>query len=478
MATNCPKCSRPNQDDRAVCIYCGAPITLLSCPKCDRPNRKENQICAYCGTALATGSTEGEPAATAAGGVVSGAPTSCPSCSRPVQGHSLKCMYCGAEVVHAEAVVPGFVAEGRAVYRVICGECGGDFDWDERRVEKMIRARQMSCQECGGGLQMPQLLRDRFRAALMHQGAGSVHCPGCDRPIPPRGEEETLTCQYCALQCLPPTPGADHARMGPVDDGPLADVGLVQQNGAPLDASDQNRLLLQALMARAKAGEVLANEPAELVLAKYRLDHWDDPPSAPYLPLPEDDVINAVPAVLFGSSRWHVEQRGELNVVVITLEVGEVRADVSGGVKTVVKNVVGLGALVTLGVGFVSLPGSSDDNNHQTQIQHRIRMKLYPEAGGTRMAFSRQQDNDPPAPLDSKTTLRLVRQIYLIRPVWQAYYTLLAIYGPLARGMPALRVTGPGLSKRLQALGFEELEAGYQADQLLAELKPKGSGAV
>lgn len=478
MATDCPKCSRPNQDDRAVCIYCGAPITLLSCPKCDRPNRKENQICAYCGTALASGSAGGEPAAAAAVGVVGGAATSCPSCNRPVQGHSLKCMYCGAEVVHAEEEVPDFVAEGRAVYRVICLECGGDFDRDERRVEKMLRARQASCLECGGGLQMPQVLRDRFRAALMHLGAGSVRCPGCDRPIPPRGEDEGLKCQYCALQCLPPAPGSDQARMGPVEDGPLADVGLVQQNGSPLDASDQNRLLLQALMARAKAGEVLANEPAELVLAKYRLDRWDATPSVPFLPLPEDDVAHAVPAVVFGSSRWHLEPRGELSEVVITLKLGDERADVSGGVKTVVKNVVGLGALVTLGVGFIRVRGNSDDDSHQTQIQHRIRMKLYPEPAGTRMAFTRQQDDDPPVPLDPKITLRLLRQMYLIRPVWRAYYTLLAIYGPLAWGMPALRVTRSGLSKRLQALGFEELEAGYQADLLLAELKPKGSSAV
>lgn len=259
--------------------------------------------------------------------------------------------------------------------------------------------------------------------------------------------------------------------MGPVQDGALADMDLVRSNGAQLDMTPQNQLLVTTLAARARAGEVLADEPARLVLAKYRLDHWTEPPSFPFLPLPTEEVAQLVPPAVFGSGRHHVERKGENTEVVITLKLGDDRANTGGQVQTVVENAIGLAAFATLGVGFISVGG--DDGTMRTQVQHRIRMRLYSEQNGTRMSFTRQKDNDPPVALDPKTLLRLYRQMYLIRSVYCAYYTVLAVYGPWATGMPAMRVTQAGLVGRLKALGLAEPEATQQAVELLAELRPR-----
>ena len=471
MATSCPKCSRPNQDGRAVCLYCGAPISLVQCPGCSRPNRQSNKICSYCGAGLADEADGGEAAA-AAGGVVGGAATSCSKCSRPLQRNSLRCVYCGTPAPQPQDEA---AAGSGGPYRVTCSGCDGDFLWDDVRVEKMLRARQSACLECGGQLQMPQVLRDRFRKTLMQQGAGSVRCPGCDRPIPPRGDDRpTLSCQYCGLRCLPPAQGEDRPRMGPAGGGPLADPEAARRMAEQLDPSAQNQLLLQALAARTRAREVLASEPAALVLAKYRLDRWRDAPGVPYLPLPADEVARLVPPVFFGSGHHFTEQRGGHTEVVITLKLGDDRKQVSGSqVRSVVESVVGLGALAVLGVGSISMPGSSDVDTMRTAVQHRMRMTLFTEQDGTHMAFSQQVDDGAPVPLGPRTLMRIGRQLFLMRPVFMAYYTLLAIYGPWASGLPAMRVTRPALVGRLRALGLAEQEAQQHAGALLAALKSR-----
>jgi len=53
VATPCPRCHSPLQEDFVFCPHCGAEV-LAACPNCHRAVRADWTHCAYCGADLLT----------------------------------------------------------------------------------------------------------------------------------------------------------------------------------------------------------------------------------------------------------------------------------------------------------------------------------------------------------------------------------------------------------------------------------------
>jgi len=362
-------------------------------------------------------------------------------------------------------------------HKVTCRGCGEVSIWDDAFIQKMLNARQNACLSCGGSLRFPRELDDLFRRALWGKGTAQALCPGCDRAIPAMNlQRANPRCQYCGMSFLPPWGASSVPRMGPLGQGELASREGVAQAGTTLATTPRNRLLINAMSARAKLGEVLEPEPELIFNAMRGLDQWDKQRAFPFLPLPAAEVEDALPPVFFGSSNAFLEEKSGFREVVITVKLGDERKDeVSGAdVRFVMENIIGLGALATTGAGFVAGPSYlHKDNILRTTVQHRVRVGLYPQEDGTRLTFAQQVDQDKPRALDASQSRRVGEKIWQKKAVFRAYYTMLALYGPGARGMPALRITGPALEKRLRQLGCPKEAIPGIAGELLFELRAR-----
>ena len=473
MPLTCANCSRENPDHRDFCIYCGdAFASTPRCPKCSRPAKRGVARCMYCGRAMEAAAPA--PAAGPAPAAASPkAAAGCPKCSRPVQPHAPRCMYCGHELPRRQTSPGADGLDGRR-FEVLCEGCRRTSVWDAATVRKMIRTRQSSCLSCGGRLRMPIELDVMFRAALRGEGAERHPCPGCDRTLSVQPDERgVLSCYYCGMSSMPPAEPGGGARMGPVGQGELATEEAVRQQGSILAMDTLNRVLVGALVGRVRKGELRVDEPGRLLRDKRRMDLWEQPQYPyPFLPLAPDGVAEVLPGLLLGSRDVTIDEGRGHPELVVTLALQQEKTDhAAQALGLLVGNVVGELLKESFGLGFRLGPG---DEAIESQVRHRMRVGLHRQDDGTRLTFARQVDNDPPTRLEPPALQALGRELFRRRNLFRAYYAVVAIYGPWARGLTALRVTEPALRKRLAWLGFPEEQAGPVAKALAAALKVDG----
>jgi hypothetical protein len=332
-----------------------------------------------------------------------------------------------------------------------CGTCSRSYTAPRETLVQRIARGATRCQMCGGQLELPAELMADAEEEARPMLRISTACRCCGRTSAGEGKRSpfAIRCAFCGLEDTVDEQGrAQHT----VADSP-ASVDEVAGWFAPLVQVPADRVVQGAMVARAALGLVSGDEGAALADTIARLQRWQ-PGGQPILPLPARDTREVLLHLCFRAEL--VSATDDALTLGYTTDKGKAfmtNLEAKDLARNVANNLIGIAFK-----GEVSYSRSTDEELNQSRRDVVIRLR--PHGGDHVLVVTESLNQGRHEPYTQ--VQQLVSQLGAQRENMLTYYRRLAVFGPRARGKPAVAATEQALVAALHELGGHFL--GHEAN--------------
>jgi hypothetical protein len=396
-------------------------------------------------------------------------PERCPTCQYgPLKPGARACFRCGAVFRKLEGTLAEQYAgagtagpAGSVVVEAACTQCKRAVRVKEEDALRRVATGKGACQYCRGQVGWPPGLVERaatwtdplVRVVL----DGPCVCCGRAAKTRPGYSGGQMGCAYCGMTFVVDT--ARRVTLPPPEPAVMATEAEVAGWWGRVPDRWPYPFLARVFLQRARAGELAQGEAQGLFSAMTALEGWTARQDWPQLPLPLAEAQDVVRHVLFRAAPSTVDG----TEVVFNFPLGSVEgwAPLAVGLDAAssrrVTNAVGLGLLVLAGEGFVAVPGRGGEVATE-HVVGRVRVAFREMAGGVEMSLGRQRNEEPRVPFTAAEAMAVAKAVGARRGQMLGYYALVALFGPRARGNPALQASLPCIQARLSSLGVPDAD--------------------